>query len=61
MMNEKQLKEYTIEGHPPEIVLLIDKMLDKKLDFIMERVDKLYAAYVVVIKKQQEMEARMYR
>ena len=55
MMTERQLRSYTIEGHPPEIVLLIDKMLDKKLDDLKERVDKLYAAYVVVIIEQNRI------
>ena len=51
-MNEKELRQYCTEGHPPEIVKLIDKMLDKKLDVINERLDRLWAAYVLVIKKQ---------
>jgi len=61
MMSEREIKQYATEGHPPQIVLLIDKILDKKLDEITERVNKLYAAYVVVIKKQQEIENMIYR
>ena len=53
-MDEKEIRKYCSEGHPPQIVKLIDKILEGKLETINERLNRLWAAYVAVIKKQSE-------